>query len=352
MLEKKAADIPVIGITCGDVNGVGPELIMKIFSDSRMTQLCTPVIYASGKVFAFYRKLLNLNKFNYNQIARVGDIQRKRVNLLHCFDKDIDITPGKVTSISGELSLASLEKATKDLIDEKIDALVTAPINKDNMQSDKFSFPGHTEYLTQKSGATDSLMLMTSELLRVGVITGHIPIKDISTAITQELIIRKTLILNNTLKEDFGIMRPKIAILGLNPHAGENGLLGKEEIDIILPAINTLRDKHNILVSDPLPADGYFGTSQFRNYDATLAMYHDQGLVPFKTIDFESGVNYTAGLNVVRTSPDHGTAYSIAGKGIAETSSMLQSIYTAIDVVNTRKKNQELIEEKQNAYQD
>lgn len=350
--EKKAEYIPVIGISCGDINGVGPEIIMKIFSDPRVTKLCTPVIYGSGKVFAYYRKLLKLNKFNYQQIKSIDELQKKKINLVHCYDNDIEVLPGKITQQSGTLSLVALERSTEDLVNKKIDALVTAPINKDNMQAENFSFPGHTEYLTKKAGAKDSLMLMTSDDLKVGVITGHIPLKDISANITKELIIAKTKILHKTLKQDFGISKPKIALMGLNPHAGENGLLGKEEIDTIIPAIKELKEEHNILAFGPLAADGFFGTYQFKNYDGVLAMYHDQGLIPFKTIAFDTGVNYTAGLNIIRTSPDHGTAYNIAGKNIADISSMLHSIYTAIDVVNSRKKNLELKEEKDNAYKD
>ncbi len=350
--EKEMESIPVIGISCGDINGIGPEIIMKIFSDPRIIKLCTPVIYGSGKVFAYYRKLLNFNKFNYNQINKIEEIQKKKINLLHCYTQDIDVLPGKITQQSGALSFAALEKATEDLTTKKIDGLVTAPINKDNMQSESFSFPGHTEYLTTKSGANDSLMLMISDDLKVGVITGHVPLKDVSASITKELIIEKTKILNKTLQQDFGIIKPKIALLGLNPHAGENGLLGKEEIETIIPAIKELKEKHNIHAFGPLPADGFFGTYQFKHYDGTLAMYHDQGLVPFKTIAFDTGVNYTAGLNIVRTSPDHGTAYNIAGKNIADTSSMLHSIYAVIDIVNKRKKNLELKEEKDNAYKD
>ena len=350
--EKEMESIPVIGISCGDINGIGPEIIMKIFSDPRIIKLCTPVIYGSGKVFAYYRKLLNFNKFNYNQINKIEEIQKKKINLLHCYTQDIDVLPGKITQQSGALSFAALEKATEDLTTKKIDGLVTAPINKDNMQSESFSFPGHTEYLTTKSGANDSLMLMISDDLKVGVITGHVPLKDVSASITKELIIEKTKILNKTLQQDFGIIKPKIALLGLNPHAGENGLLGKEEIETIIPAIKELKEKHNIHAFGPLPADGFFGTYQFKHYDGTLAMYHDQGLVPFKTIAFDTGVNYTAGLNIVRTSPDHGAAYNIAGKNIADTSSMLHSIYAVIDIVNKRKKNLELKEEKDNAYKD
>ena len=335
MSKEHKATTPIIGISCGDVNGIGPEVIMKVLSDDRMNKQCTTVIYGSGKVFSYYRKLIKASRFNYTQIDSLQNIRHKKVNLLNVAKDEIEVKAGQITPEAGQLAFESLKQAATDLKEKKIDALVTAPINKDNIQNDTFKFPGHTEFFTALSEKKESLMLMTSEDLKIGMITGHVPVSHIKDRITKELIILKSEILNHSLKKDFGIQKPKIAILGLNPHAGENGLLGSEEKEIIEPAIEELKNK-NILAFGPLSADGFFGSLQFKNYDGVIAMYHDQGLIPFKTLAFEKGVNYTAGLPFVRTSPDHGTAYDIAGRGIADETSFREAIFTAIDIVKNR----------------
>jgi 4-hydroxythreonine-4-phosphate dehydrogenase len=327
---------PVIAFTVGDTNGVGPELIMKTFSDKKMLSMCTPVIYGSGRLFSFYRKALDIAEFNYKQIKDISEVDSRRINLISCWEEELNISPGESTSDGGKASFLSLTAATKDWVSGHVDALVTAPINKSNIQNSEFKFAGHTEYLTKEAGESSSLMLMTSPKLKVGVVTSHIPLSQVSQSVTQEGIIDKVKILNKSLINDFGISKPKIAVLGLNPHAGDNGLLGKEEEKIIKPALDNLKRK-NILAFGPFSADGFFGNAQYLAYDGVIAMYHDQGLIPFKSIAFEEGVNYTAGLKLIRTSPDHGTAYEIAGKNKVNTQSFLQSIYTIIDIVKNRK---------------
>jgi 4-hydroxythreonine-4-phosphate dehydrogenase len=327
---------PIIGITLGDFNGVGPEVTLKALSNNTILKMCTPVIYGSVKVLSKYRKLLNLEEWTLHPVKSIDQISPKRTNVLNCWNENLEIQPGKVTPEAGQNALIALKTAVADLQNKHIDAIVTAPINKFNIQSEEFKFAGHTEYFTQSFGVQDSVMLLVSEGLRVGVVTGHIALGAVKEAITKERIISKVTILLHTLKRDFGIAKPRIALLGLNPHAGEEGLLGTEEQDIISPVISELRHKGN-LVFGPFPADGFFGTLSYKKFDAVLAMYHDQGLIPFKTIAFESGVNYTAGLPIVRTSPDHGTAYSIAGKNQASETSMREAIFLAIDIVNMRK---------------
>ena len=334
-MSETKQDLPLIGISIGDINGVGPEIILKTFSDQRILSFCTPIIYGSGKVIAYYRKSLDIN-FNYHQTDSISDIRPNTVNIINCIDSNIEVKPGEQLETAGKASFDALEKATTDLISRKIDALVTAPINKKLIQNKDFDFPGHTEYLTKRAEEETSLMLMTSSDLKVGLVTGHIPINEVSKSITKEAIINKTTLLNKTLKKDFGITKPKIAILGLNPHAGDNGLLGKEENEIITPSIKELKEK-GILAFGPFPADGFFGNFSFKAYDGVLAMYHDQGLTPFKTIAFEKGVNYTASLPIIRTSPDHGTGYDIAGKGIANETSFREAVYLAIDIHLKRK---------------
>ncbi|HHU57494.1 MAG TPA: 4-hydroxythreonine-4-phosphate dehydrogenase PdxA [Bacteroidales bacterium] len=329
-----------VGITQGDINGIGYEVIFKALSDPRMLEICTPVVYGSSKVAAYHRKALNLPPLSMNNVRDGGEAHSKRVNLVNCTDDNARVELGKATEVGGQAALQSLEKAVEDLKNGAIDVLVTAPINKKVIQSAEFAFPGHTEYLASVFDGTP-LMLMVSDLLRVGVVTGHIPVKEVSAAISKELILEKLKILNATLKNDFTIRRPRIAVLGLNPHAGDDGLLGKEEQELIQPAITEAK-KNGLLVFGPFPADGFFGTDGFKKYDAILAMYHDQGLAPFKALSFSTGVNFTAGLPVVRTSPDHGTAYEIAGQDQADPQSLLSAIYTAIDVYNSRKMNAEL----------
>ena len=331
-----------IGISLGDYNGIGPEVILKALQNNRLQKICTPVIYGSMRILNRYRNLLNLKDWTLNGAQTIGQISHKLTNVITCWpDQNQDIQPGQVTPEAGQAALACLQRAVDDLKEGKLDALVTAPINKYNIQSEEFNFPGHTEYLAQQFGVQDNLMFLVSDTLRVGVVTGHVPLGSVRQEITQERIAQKLKLMMQSLKQDFGIERPKIAVLGLNPHAGEEGLLGNEEKDIIKPLLTRLLDKGD-LVFGPYPADGFFGTRAYRKFDAVLAMYHDQGLIPFKAIAFEEGVNFTAGMPAVRTSPDHGTAYDIAGKNLADETSMLQAIYTAIDVARNRKEHLEL----------
>ena len=333
---------PVIGISIGDFNGIGPEVILKAVGGNRLNKICTPVIYGSGKVINRYRQLLEIKDWQFFTIQKIEQLNNKQVNLINCMnDQNLEVQPGLITPDGGKLALESLKRAVEDLKMGKIDALVTAPINKHNIQSDEFKFPGHTEYLAEAFGTKDVLMFMVSDDLKIGVATGHLPLEQVKENINKDLIVRKLEQIKTSLKRDFGIQKPRIAVLGLNPHAGENGLLGNEEKEIINPAIIEFKKKGNI-VFGPFPADGFFGTAAWKNYDAVLAMYHDQGLMPFKMIAFENGVNFTAGLPKVRTSPDHGTAYDIAGKNIADETSMMHAIYTAIDIAKNRQELSDL----------
>ncbi len=328
--------VPVIGISIGDINGVGPEIIIKSFNDTRLSKLITPVVYGNGKIISYYRKLLEIEGFRYNQIKEVDQAKSKSLNVLNCWEEAVTIKPGVATEEAGSYALKSLEKATSDLIAGKIDGLVTCPINKKTIQQEAFDFPGHTEYLTQRTGAERGLMLMISENLRIGVVTGHIPLSQVASSITKKQVTDKVEILEEALKKDFGIEKPKIAVLGLNPHAGDQGLLGIEEQELIGPIISDLKNNGK-LVFGPFPADGFFGSQTYLKYDAVLAMYHDQGLIPFKSLSFGTGVNYTAGLPVIRTSPDHGTAYPIAGRGIADESSFRAALFSNLDLIKHRK---------------
>ncbi len=329
-----------IGISVGDINGIGLEVIIKTFLDSQILDLCTPIVYGSSKTVGHYRKALDVHDFSFNKINTAEEANHKKANMIDCWEEDVQIEFGKSTENGGKYAFVSLEAATKDLVDGKIDALVTAPINKDNIQSESFDFSGHTEFLASKADG-EALMLMTNENLKVGMMTGHVPIKNVANQITVDKIFGKLKILNRSLIQDFGINGPKIAVLGLNPHAGDNGLLGSEENDIIIPAINNAKSI-GLNVFGPYPADGFFGSGSYKKFDAVLAMYHDQGLIPFKTLAFSNGINYTAGLNIIRTSPDHGVAYDIAGKNIANEQSFRSAIYLAIDVVKTRKMDEEI----------
>lgn len=326
---------PILGITIGDINGIGPELIMKTFSDDRLLKVCTPVIYTNGRIFGFYRKFLNYQGFNYHQISKFSDHQENKINVLNCWDEEVEINPGQVTSNGGKYALISLKSAVNDWKSGEIDALVTSPINKKNVSDEDFNYSGHTRYLTKEAGEKDSVMLMTCKDLKIGVATEHIAVKDISSVLTQELIKQKVKLMHKALKTDFGIAKPKIAILGINPHAGDGGLMGTEEIDIIKPAVEELNDE-NIMAIGPYPADGFFGSLEYKHFDGVMAMYHDQGLIPFKTIAFEQGVNFTAGIEKIRTSPDHGTAYNIVGKRKVSLESFRESIYLAVDIFRTR----------------
>jgi 4-hydroxythreonine-4-phosphate dehydrogenase len=323
---------PIIGISIGDVNGVGAEVIMKALLDNRSHKNFTPLIYGHGKALSFYRKQLNMEDFNFLQIRSLEEIQYKRINVINAVEECPEIIPGVETHEAGKLALDSLKMAVEDLKSGKIQALVTAPVNKNNINSEEFKFVGHTEFITESVGAKNSLMFMVAEQLRVGLVTGHIPLSQVSSAVTKEKIKEKANMMLASLENDFGISKPRIAILGLNPHAGEDGLLGKEEEEIIRPAINELKDQ-NKMVFGPYPSDGFFGMMHQTKFDGILAMYHDQGLIPFKSIAFSNGVNFTAGLPVIRTSPDHGTAYNIAGKGLADEGSMRAAIFLASDIV-------------------
>ncbi|MBI9055054.1 MAG: 4-hydroxythreonine-4-phosphate dehydrogenase PdxA [Bacteroidales bacterium] len=331
----------VVGISHGDINGISYEVIIKSLMDSRIFDFCIPVVYGSAKVAAYHRKALNIANFSFNNIKTANEANIKRANIINCLDDNVRVELGKSTTIAGEASLISLENAVKDLKEGKIDVLVTAPINKENIQSEKFNFPGHTEYLTKESNSKESLMLMVSENLKVGVVTTHLPISQVPEAITEEAILGKLRIMNKSLIQDFKIRKPKIAVMGLNPHAGDNGLLGKEETEVIIPTIKKANEE-GILALGPYPADGFFGSDNFKKFDAVLAMYHDQGLVPFKALAFDAGINYTAGLDFIRTSPGHGTAFEIAGMNKASEVSFRNALYLACDIYRNRKEYLEI----------
>lgn len=331
----------IIGISQGDVNGIGYEVIMKTLMDSRILEMCTPVVYGSPKVAAYHKKALNIESFNFNHIRHVGEADPKKANIINCIDDNIRVELGKSTEMAGEASYMALEKAVEDLKNGELDALITAPINKDNIQSEKFNFPGHTEFLAEQFKTRDFVMLMVSESMKVGVVVGHVPTAEIASKITKGAIVNKLRIINQSLEKDFFIKRPRIAVLGLNPHAGDNGLLGKEELEIIIPAIERAKEE-GIIAVGPYPADGFFGSGDFVKFDAILAMYHDQGLIPFKMASFEKGVNYTAGLPIIRTSPAHGTAFDIAGEDKASPDSFREALYLAIDIYKNRNRYREI----------
>lgn len=324
-----------IGISQGDINGIGYEVIMKTLKDPRILEMCTPIIYGSPKVAAYHRKALNIHDISFNHIRTTKEAHPKRINIINCIDENIRVELGKSSHDAGQASYEALERATNDLSKGYIDALVTAPINKDNIQSDDFHFPGHTEYLAKKFHADDYAMLMISETMKVGVVTTHIPISEVAGKLSKEVILSKIRIIAKSLQNDFSITKPRIAVFGLNPHAGDNGLIGNEEKEIILPAIIQAK-KEGIIALGPYPADGFFGSEDYRKFDAILAMYHDQGLIPFKLASFDRGVNFTAGLPVIRTSPSHGTAYTLAGEDKASPESFRQALYLAIDVYKNR----------------
>ena len=339
-----------VGISHGDINGIGYEVIMKTLLDPRVMEMCTPIVYGSPKVAAYHRKALNIENLSFNHIRHAGEAVYKKANIINCIDENVRVELGKSTQMAGESSYLALEAAVEDLKNGEIDVLITAPINKDNIQSDKFTFPGHTEYLTEKFGVKNYLMLMVSEQMRIGVVTGHIPISKVSSVLTKELILSKLRIISKSLKEDFSITGPRIAVLGLNPHAGDNGLLGNEEQEIITPAIKQARDE-GIVAMGPYPADGFFGSGDYTRFDAILAMYHDQGMTPFKLASFEHGVNFTAGLPAIRTSPAHGTAYNIAGEDKASPDSFREALYLAIDIFRNRELYQDLTKDPLRKYE-
>jgi len=331
MMNKKLK----IGISIGDINGIGLEVILKTLADKRILDWCIPVLYGSTKVASYHKNIIKVKDLTLHNSTDIQGINTSEVNVINCWMENVKITLGKCTAEGGKYAAFSLEQATEDLLAGHLDALVTAPINKKAMQLSGFQYPGHTEYLTQKSQAKENLMLLVNEGLRIGLVTNHIPISQVASTITTELVFKKIELMNNSLKMDFGIDKPAIAVLGLNPHAGDGGVLGSEEIEIILPAIE-LAKKKGILAIGPYAADGLFGSGNFSNFDGILAMYHDQGLAPFKALSFGSGVNFTAGLPIIRTSPDHGTGFDIAGTNTADFSSFRQALYLAMDSARQR----------------
>ncbi len=327
---------PIVGITQGDGNGIGYEVIIKSLADARILESFTPVIYGSSKIFGFYRKLIhNLEQMDTYVIQSAKDAKPKKINIVNCLPDNVFVEPGQSTPESAKSAIRALECAVADIKAGDIDVLVTAPINKRAMVSEGFGNTGHTEYLQKEFGVGDVAMFMVSDQLKIGVVTGHIPLKEVSSSITSEKIISKLRLMSASLKRDFGVIEPRIAVLGLNPHCGDGGLIGNEEEKIILPAVKKANDE-GILAFGPYSPDGFFGLGHYAKFDATLAMYHDQGLSPFKALAFEDGVNFTAGLPVVRTSPDHGTAYEMAGRDEADPHSMMSSIYAAIDIFRKR----------------
>jgi 4-hydroxythreonine-4-phosphate dehydrogenase len=324
----------VIGITLGDINGVGPEVVIKALSDQRIINHIVPVIFGSSKTIAYYRKQIKVDDFSVFQLQKGQEPNPKRINLVECWEEAAEIKEGEATKESGEKAFLALEQASDFLAKGVIDAVVTAPINKATIQSENFEFPGHTEYFGDRFDG-DPLMFMISDSLRIAVATGHVPIKEANSLITTERIEKSIKSIKTSLINDFAISKPKIAVLGFNPHAGEDGLLGKEESEIISPVIKSFKEKGD-LVYGPFPADGFFGSGNYKKYDAILAMYHDQGLIPFKSLSFGSGINFTANLSIVRTSPDHGTGYDIAGKNMASETSLRSAIFLAHDILNNR----------------
>ena len=326
---------PIIGISCGDVNGIGIELIIKTFADSRILEHCTPVVFASNKVINFYRKTMPELNLNFSTTKEYNRINQKQVNLFNCWEEDIQVTPGQLTDTGGKYAVLSLQTAVAALKQKHIDGLVTAPVHKKNIQSAEFNFTGHTPYLKEMFGVNDVVMMLCAGDFRVALVTEHVPVGEVAKHSTKEKILSKLNLINQSLQKDFGIDKPRIAVLGLNPHAGDEGLIGKEEETIIKPAIREAKN-NNMLVVGPYSADAFFARRSFERFDAVLAMYHDQGLIPFKTLASGDGVNFTAGLTVVRTSPDHGVAFDIAGQDKADNSSFLTALFECIDIINRR----------------
>jgi len=337
-MVKKAENI-IVGISIGDLNGIGSEVVLKTFEDARMMELCTPVIFANVKILSFVKKTFDSTSMLHG-IDRLDQIVTGKINVLNVWREGVDLNFGVEDANMGKYAIKSFVAATKALKEGLIDVLVTAPINKYTIQSEEFKFPGHTDYLDQELEG-NALMLMVQDKLRVGLLTDHIPVNEVASHLTEALIIQKIETIRKSLIQDFSINKPKIAILGLNPHAGDHGVIGKEEDEIMKPAIKKLFEK-GTLVFGPFPADGFFGSNQYEKYDAVIASYHDQGLIPFKTLSFGKGVNYSAGLNKIRTSPDHGTAYDIAGKNKADYNSFKEAVYLAIDIYNSRNEYKEI----------
>lgn len=326
---------PIIGITIGDLNGIGPEVIIKTFADQRMMDLCTPVVFCSNKVINYYRKVLDDQHFKFNSTKDLKNLNQKQVNVFNCWEEEVPIQPGALTEHGGKYAVRSLMVAAQCLKDGELDALVTAPIHKANTKVPDFDYTGHTPFLKDKFGAKDVVMILFHNDLRVALATEHIPISSVASHITKDLLTSKINLFKESLAKDFGIDKPKIAVLGLNPHAGDNGNIGTEEKEIIVPLMESLQQSGTLLFG-PYAADAFFAQSSYKEFDGVLAMYHDQGLVGLKTIAEGKGVNYTAGMPVVRTSPDHGTAFDIAGKGIADESSFREAVFRCIDILNQR----------------
>ncbi len=325
-----------VGISQGDINGLGLEVIIKTFMEPQLCEVCTPVLFSSQKTVGYYRRVLGLEDLNLHPTRDLNQLNNKKPNIFICYEEEVSIEMGKSTSTGGKYALLSLERAAEALLNNDIDVLVTAPINKENIKSEQFNFTGHTEYLAHKIGqGQEAMMFMCSDELKIALVTGHLPLSKVAASINTEKIVKRLQQLHHSLITDFNIRKPRIAVLGLNPHAGDNGVIGNEDKDIIAPAIEQV--KNTMLAFGPYPADGFFGNGTYKKFDAVLAMYHDQGLIPFKTLAFNNGVNYTAGLPFIRTSPDHGTAYDIAGKNIGNEESFKKAIYTAIDIYRNRK---------------
>ena len=337
MQTKKENKKIRIGITHGDYNGIAYELILKSLLDKRILEFFIPVIYGSTKLASYYRKTLKMPELSYNIIQNARQAKANKPNLINIVNEEIKVEMGRIDKKAGEIALLSLDKAVQDLKDGNIDALVTAPIHKESIHSEKFNFPGHTEYLTDKcqSKTEGTLMIMVNNNLRIAMATGHIPLAEVSKTITEDLLIKKLSLFEDSLKKDFGIRKPKIAVLGINPHAGDRGIIGEEDSKLIRPTIKSLQDK-GMNVFGPYPSDGMFGSGNFKKFDGILAMYHDQGMLPFKVIAFDNGVNYTAGLPIVRTSPAHGTAFDIVGKNLAHIESFRNALYLAVEIYNNR----------------
>ena len=333
-----------IGISQGDLNGIGLEVILKTFSDPAMEELCTPVLFSSQKTLSFHRKALGIEESNFHVIKELDQINPKKPNLMSHYEEDVAIDLGKASAVAGKYALLSLNAACEAILNQKLDVLVTGPINKHTMASECFPFKGHTEYLDRKlgKGAGDALMIMVSDELRIALVTGHVAVNEITPLITADRVMHRLKTFNHSLLQDFGIRKPRIAVLGLNPHAGDLGTIGKEDVTIITPTIQKAFQE-GIMAFGPYPADGFFGSGNYKNFDGVLAMYHDQGLVPFKALSFNNGVNFTAGIPVVRTSPDHGTAYDLAGKNQASEASFRQAIYLAIDIFRKRNEYKGLV---------
>lgn len=335
-MSQPSENKPLIGFSCGDINGIGIELIIKTLSDSRILDFCTPVIFANNKVLNFYRKSVPDCNINFFVVKDTSRFNPKQVNVVNCWEEEVAVTPGISNEAGGKYAVISLTQAAEALKAGKIHGLVTAPIHKKNIQAERFKYAGHTPFLKQLFNAQQVLMFMVAPNMRVGLLTEHVPVKDVAQYINKDAIINKLILMNNSLKKDFGISKPRIAVLGLNPHAGDEGLVGKEELEVIKPAVAEARKNKDVFCFGPYSADSFFARGQHERFDGVLALYHDQGLIPFKSLSNGEGVNFTAGLEGIRTSPDHGTAFDIAGKGIADETSFREAVFTCLDIIAQR----------------